>query len=175
MDLMEIRETLLELNKHFAVAGFKFYFVKEPRDDLTGDRLVFASKDNVLIETLKAGTLGLPSVAGPIYVLQHSSGVALKILHPGVLILTKMKRWAATKDSDRPKTVTKTRSDKRDLDYLVFWLVQHEMTIEFELYLGKRKEELLAYVRTYRDCIPEGSELLEALQTAVKSDDWKLL
>jgi len=143
--------------------------------DLHGDELVRASKHNVLIETLPAGTLGLPSVAGPVYKVDYESRISIEILHPGILILTKMKRWHFNRDSTRPKTVLKNISDRRDLDYLVAWLVDNEMTIEFELYQGKTKDYLLNFVRSYREQVGRDEVLMQALKSAMKPLDWDLL
>ncbi|KAJ7222314.1 hypothetical protein GGX14DRAFT_352512, partial [Mycena pura] len=116
---------------------------KETNPDLSGEGLVRASRDNVLIETLQTGTLGLPSVAGPLYAV-------LNVLHPRVLILTKMKRWSQNCNSTHPRTMMKNASDARDLRWLVLWLATNDMTIDFEGYAGKTKEELLQFVRLYR-------------------------
>jgi len=142
---------------------------------LSGNELVRASRDNVLIETLQAGSLGLPIVAGPTYKIQHDSGFAIEILHPGVLLLTKMKRWYQNRNAVLPKTVTKSYSDKRDMDYLLIWLAENSMTIEFEKYEGKSKEQLLDYVRYYRNRLSEDESLLEDLRKAMKPEDWDLL
>ncbi|OBZ66448.1 hypothetical protein A0H81_13668 [Grifola frondosa] len=173
--MQELRGQLSELNKQFASAGFKFYYVKEPVGDLRDDELVHASRDNVLIETLPAGALGLPVVAGPVFHVEHKSGLVLQILHPGLLILTKMKRWYINRDSTRPKTIAKSSSDRRDLDFLVSWLADKNMTIELDLYKGKSKDELLIYVRLYREKVEDDADLLDALQTAMKPEDWALL
>ncbi|KAF9443049.1 hypothetical protein P691DRAFT_713773 [Macrolepiota fuliginosa MF-IS2] len=170
-----LRSYLQELSNQFASAGIKLYFVKESLGELSGDKLVRASKDNVLIETLSAGTLGLPSIAGPVYKVEYESGMSIEILHPGILILTKMKRWYHNLESTRPKTVRKNDSDRRDLDFIVFWLADNQMTIEFELYEGKTKDELLKFVRTYREKAGEDEPLTEALKTVVKPVDWDLL
>jgi len=129
-----------------------------------------------MIDTLKAGSLGLPIVAEPIYWIEHeASGFSIAILHPGVLLLTKMKRWyQSDRESTRPKSVAKCFSDKRDLDYLVSWLVENDMTIEFDKYQGKTKAELLEYVRAYKTSI-EDEELIGDLKAAMKSDDWESL
>ncbi|KDQ11380.1 hypothetical protein BOTBODRAFT_35458 [Botryobasidium botryosum FD-172 SS1] len=174
-DVQQLRKLLAEHSKHFAELGLKLFYVKELQGDLTGDQLVRASKGNTMIETLQAGTLGLPSVAGPVYEYQAESGIVLELLHPGVLILTKMKRWWVNRDSTRPKTVAKRLSDQRDLRYLVRWLTDNGMTIEFEQYQGKSKEELMQYVRTLRDVFSEDTDFVQTLRQAVKPADWDLL
>ncbi|PPR02501.1 hypothetical protein CVT24_002050 [Panaeolus cyanescens] len=175
IDIQVLRQQLKELNKQFASAGFKLYFVTEPLGNQTGDEVVRTSKNNVMIETLVAGELGLPKVAGPIHEVTHELGKSIKILHPGVLILTKMKRWFINLESTRPKTVTKTNSDRRDLDYITLWLQENNMTIEFEEYQGKTKEELLVFVRKYREVLAGNTEMEEALKAVIKPMDWDLL
>ena len=143
------------------------------KDDLTGDELVRASKDNVLIETLQAGMLGLPKVVEPKYSVENeATGVVIEILHPGVLFLTKLKRWYVSRESDFPKTVLKVASDRSDLEYLVYWLAEHGMTIEFEKYEGKTKEQLHVYVKTFKEVCGENEALMGALQRAMKVEDW---
>ncbi|KAF9057474.1 hypothetical protein BJ165DRAFT_1420637 [Panaeolus papilionaceus] len=174
-DIAVLRQQLKELNKQFASAGFKLYFVTEPLGGHTGDEVIRTSQNNVMIETLIAGELGLPKVAGPIHEVTLELGKSIKILHPGVLILTKMKRWYNSLESTRPKTVIKTNSDRRDLDYLTLWLQENNMTIELEEYQGKTKEDLLVFVRKYREVLSGNVELEEALKAVIKPMDWDLL
>ncbi|TDL22819.1 hypothetical protein BD410DRAFT_199766 [Rickenella mellea] len=174
-DLTAIREKLTELNQHFSIAGFKLFYIKELIGDLKGDELIRAARDNVMIETLEAGKLGLPTVAAPIYPIKQMSGADIPILHPSILILTKMKRWCLNYESDRPKTVFKNKSDQDDLNFLIHWLEEHQMMIDFDHYQGKTKQELLVHVRQYRNRLRENTELMESLANVLTPDDWKLL
>jgi hypothetical protein len=45
---------------------------QEENSSLSGEELVYNSKNNVLIETLPTGSLGLPTVAEPTYTVQRS-------------------------------------------------------------------------------------------------------
>lgn len=49
------------------------------------------------------------------------------------------------------------------------------MTIAFEDYKGKTKDELLVYVRNYRDKFRDDVELIEVLKSVMKPDEWKAL
>jgi len=174
-NISEIRDKLSAVSKQFAKAGLKLYYVKnsELKDDLTGDELVKASKDNVLIETLQTGMLGLPKVVEPKYsVTNEVTGIVLEILHPGVLFLTKLKRWYLSRESDYPKAILKVASDRNDLEYLVYWLAENVMTIEFEKYEGKTKEQLRVYVKAFKEVCDENGDLMDALQRAMKVEDW---
>ncbi|KAF9068491.1 hypothetical protein BDP27DRAFT_1327126 [Rhodocollybia butyracea] len=174
--ILKIRQQLSTLNQQFAEAGLKFYFVKELSGSLTGEQLVRANKGNVMIETLQAGQLGLPKTAGPIYELRVESGPVFNLLHPGVLILTKMNRWSVNRESTRPKTIRKQRSDTNDLRWLVIWLAAEQFTIDFDNYKGKTREQLLGLVSVYRETMcAEDKELMEALKKAMKPADWILL
>jgi len=86
-----------------------------------------------------------------------------------------MKRWYQSRESTHPRTVTKNTSDKDDLDYLSSWLAENEMHIEFEKYEGKPKSELLVCVRGYRESCRENMELMEALRSIIKEEDWAML
>jgi hypothetical protein len=86
-----------------------------------------------------------------------------------------MNRWVTNRESTRPKTIRKQDTDSKDLRWLVHWLVEHNMTIEFNNYEGKSKEVLLNLVRVYRDSSREDTELVEELQKAMTAEDWTLL
>jgi hypothetical protein len=156
---------------------------------LRDEELVRRSKDNVLIETLQAGSLGLPTVAGPTYPVSLGSMLYSKycagdlshhlinfclvhILHPSILILTKLKRWDKCYDSTRPKTMLKNQSDQRDIEFIIDWLAGKGMVIEFDKYQGKPKVELLHIVRRYYDRFVQNLELIEKLKTIILEDDW---
>ncbi|KAI0062296.1 hypothetical protein BV25DRAFT_1991595 [Artomyces pyxidatus] len=173
VDIPTLREKIAQLDSHFARAGIKFYFVKEPQPELQEDELVRVSRHNVMIETLQTGRIGLPTTAGPTYLVPHEeTGESFAILHPSVLILTKLKRWAQNHDSTRPKTVLKNKSDQNDLDYIIYWLAENHLPIGFDDYQGKGKDELLGFVRTYRNKFAENQELMETLQSLVEPLDW---
>ncbi|KAF9530517.1 hypothetical protein CPB83DRAFT_810353 [Crepidotus variabilis] len=177
LEMEKIHTKLSEISRKFAESNaIKLFYVQDLKDDLTGIELIQANKNNVLIETLRAGSLGLPSVAGPTYPIQNEdTGVVVQILHPGILFLTKVKRWYFNRESDYPKTVLKTASDRRDLEYLLEWLVENEMTIEFEQYQGKSKKDLLVFVKGFKDMSEEDEELMITLQRAMKATDWEAM
>jgi hypothetical protein len=83
-----------------------------------------------------------------------------------------MKRWYTTHDSTRPKTVSKNKSDKEDLDFVLFWLSANDMKIDFNLYKGKTKADLLKLVKAYRDKSCDNMALMEALQEVLHEEDW---
>ena len=102
---------------------------------------------------------------------------ALPILHPSVLILTKLKRWCRIHTSTRPSTRIKAATDRQDINYLITWMSKRSMTIDFEGYWGKSKGTLLALVRELRDVIrsEDDTELSGALRSVIMDDDWGLL
>jgi hypothetical protein len=101
--------------------------------------------------------------------------IALAILSPPILLLTKMKRWYHQRESTRPKTVSKNRSDKEDLDFLIFWLAENDQKIDFDLYKGKEKPELLNFVRTFHDKFSNEKVLMEALRDVLDEEDWEAI
>lgn len=56
-----LRPQVSKIDKHFAQLGLKYYFVPMLVDGLEGEQLVLANRENVLVETLPTGSLGLPS------------------------------------------------------------------------------------------------------------------
>ncbi|KAJ7742892.1 hypothetical protein B0H16DRAFT_1323163 [Mycena metata] len=106
----------------------------------------------------------------------------MNLLHPGVLIFTKMKRWVhyATRPNTRPQSTSKRKSDEEDLSFLVYWMVEHQMTIDFERYAGKPKEELLSYLGVYLREFKRDVEFCNTVRSIVKEEDvndeaWALL
>ena len=47
--------------------------------------------------------------------------------------------------------------------------------IGFKDYKGKTKDELLVYVRKYRDKFQDDVELIEVLKSVMESDEWEAL
>ncbi|EMD38753.1 hypothetical protein CERSUDRAFT_122328, partial [Gelatoporia subvermispora B] len=171
LDIASLRESLVEDDRHFAKFGIKLYYVQNVLEGVDREELVRRSSNNVLVETLQAGLLGLPIVAKPtLEVGEHS----IKILHPSVLILTKFKRWSVSHTSTRPKTIRKVASDTNDINFLILWLAERRITIQFESYRGKMKPELLLMVRRFRDKYAESTELMESLRS-IMPDDWDVM
>ena len=100
--------------------------------------------------------------------------LAVPVLHPSILILTKLKRWATTVESTRPKTKEKNAADAADIEWMIIWLAGNNLKIRFEEYAGKTKEDLLPLIRKYRDKFKNKENLMVALKV-VLGDDWDLL
>ncbi|KAI9061128.1 hypothetical protein FKP32DRAFT_983399 [Trametes sanguinea] len=152
-NILELRERLIDLDPHFVdFAGFKLYYVTQtPDGHLVREQLVRSSTNNVLVETLSAGSLGLPVAIVSTY---RAVEAGIDILHPGVLILTKFKRWSVQHTSTRPKTIRKNSE-----------------RIRFDEYKGKSKPELLAMIRKYHDKYADDVEQMEKLRS-IMPDDW---
>lgn len=157
----------------------------------------------MLIETLVAGRMGLPSVAGPTYkvpsqgekmtlqidflfdahirssYLLHTSSPheGIPILHPTILILTKLKRWSTTRSSTRPKTIFKARTDKRDIIFMIAYLSDRNLKIEFEDYKGVEKEVLLRMVATLKRRMEreEEEDGVRRLKRVMYGGDWEVV
>ena len=56
--------------------------------------------------------------------------------------------------------------------FLLKWLAEHDMTIEFGEYMGRTKEELYNFVHAYLDKFPD---LKDDLRRAMKQEDWHSL
>ncbi|KAI1469008.1 uncharacterized protein F4812DRAFT_458531 [Daldinia caldariorum] len=122
----ELVQLLIEQDNRFAVQHRKLLFA--PTD----------SADKVLIETLPLGELGLPRELR-IFKLESSE---IPILHPAVLILTKMKRAAQLIASTRPLPRAKFHADCSDITYLLNWLAQRDATIDFVGYKSATVDRL---------------------------------
>ncbi|MCJ1234658.1 hypothetical protein MMC14_002619 [Varicellaria rhodocarpa] len=62
-----LRPEVTRLNRHFNLAGLKYYYAPSLIGDLEGEQLVLANDANVIIETLPTKLLGLPSKICPIF------------------------------------------------------------------------------------------------------------
>lgn len=71
--------------------------------------------------------------------------------------------------------MAKSKSDQADLVFMIIWLASEDMKIEFELYQGKSKADLLKYVRTFRKKFCDDIELMGYLKDIIKPEDWALL
>ncbi|KAF5560219.1 hypothetical protein FNAPI_4387 [Fusarium napiforme] len=123
-------QLLREADQRFMISDLKLFFVPNGQDL------------RVPIETLARGMLGLPrrfSILRPVE--------SVPILHPGVLILTKMKRSCQYIGSTRPQSVVKFNSDVRDIVYLLHWLQDHGKKIDFINYDAASPETLYDAVR----------------------------
>jgi hypothetical protein len=83
---------------------------------------------------------------------------ALQILHPSILILTKLKCWSQTHTLTHPKTIQKVASDELDIKYLTYWLTEQNMYIWLDKYLRKSKVELLTMVLIYHNVKSEDKD-----------------
>ncbi|KAI0842807.1 hypothetical protein F5Y06DRAFT_291803 [Hypoxylon sp. FL0890] len=122
-----------ELSKHddrFAVQHHRLSF--KPTD----------SNDRVLIDSLPLGELGLPRELR-IFTVENCG---IPILHPAVLILTKMKRCVHFINSTRPKSIIKFRNDLADITFLLNWLAERGEKIDFVRYNSPTVDRLYTAV-----------------------------
>ncbi|KAK7036752.1 hypothetical protein VNI00_011418 [Paramarasmius palmivorus] len=179
LTILALREAVKEKDKLFVDHGLHLYKI-DPEEhsnlEVNPDvrSLLQHGQNNVLVETLPTGQLGLPLVAGP---LLETSLSGLPVLHPKVLILTKLKRWSAIQDSTRPKTMLKARSDLEDVKFLVNFLAEKQEHVAFDEYAGKPREALLKHVGVLWEhfVLHEDTDSLETLQKVLKPDDLEAL
>jgi hypothetical protein len=98
---------------------------------------------------------------------------AIPILHPSILILTKLKRWTQIYQSTRPRTKSKALSDRTDIDFLIDCMSREGIRIDFEAYEGKPKAVLLDLIREFHEVLrKEDNGRIDALKSIVNEDDW---
>lgn len=133
------------------------------------------SLDSVKIETLPGGAIGLPNTPQPCYMVQGPHGNQIPILHPSVLIITKLKRWTQNCSSTRPKTIQQHSNDEQDLFLLIDWMSKRGVKIDCEAYQGKGKEQIRGYLRDVRNVCSSGmgsQTLLDKLMLVTNDEDW---
>ncbi|CAI7608857.1 hypothetical protein PCG10_008882 [Penicillium crustosum] len=77
------------------------------------------------------------------------TNTTIPIVHPSVLILTKIKRWYSVAESTRPQSIRKARGDFEDMRAILHWLAKNNLRIDFTAYPEKPKEELLPCFRKF--------------------------
>ncbi|PWY66396.1 hypothetical protein BO94DRAFT_528783 [Aspergillus sclerotioniger CBS 115572] len=94
----------------------------------------------------------------------------LPIVHPSILFLTKVKRWAIYRTSHRPESKRKFKTDAEDIVVLLKWLRDSGMHIDFAGYPERPKELTLQNVcDLYRHS--ESSEMCQLLEANLKPED----
>jgi hypothetical protein len=78
-------------------------------------------------------------------------------------------------ESTRPKTIQKNAVDAEDIRYMIRWLAENDLKIEFGQYAGKTKDELIPLVREFRNKFADDESLMAALMAALAEGDWDLL
>lgn len=88
------------------------------------------------------------------------------------MFLTKLKRWMFIAESTRPKSMTKARNDREDLQAILQWLGTRNMVIDFSMYQEKSKDDLLPGVALLLALNPEFHSLLERV---LSPEDFKAI
>ncbi|KAK2755525.1 hypothetical protein FQN54_006465 [Arachnomyces sp. PD_36] len=104
---------------------------------------------NVIIKLFHGGSgssisqyrLPHPSVA-PLIVPRVMS-TDIPVIHPSVLISTKVKRWKSIAASTRPETAEQATRDIVDIEIILQWLEASNMGVSFKTYPEKSTRELL--------------------------------
>ncbi|KAI1074772.1 hypothetical protein F5B20DRAFT_595816 [Whalleya microplaca] len=153
----QLTQLLSQHDGRFAVQHYKLFFT--PTN----------SNNKVCIETLPLGELGLPRQLR-IFTIE-SSGIP--ILHPAVLILTKMKRCAQLVTSTRPQSVYKFENDLSDIEFLLNWLAQRNEKIDFVGYNSTTVDRLYKAVEDIADYWRQAGEqdLVDLLDSVLKPSD----
>ncbi|KAG9228109.1 hypothetical protein BJ875DRAFT_538377 [Amylocarpus encephaloides] len=154
-----IRPLLLQEDYRFSIEHLKLYFTRD--DD---------QRCRISVETLGIGTLGLPCRLSVIHLGATGN---IPILHPGVLVLTKIKRYATLSESTRPKSQAKASTDIKDITYLLGWLEEHHEQVNFADYESPQPERLYDTVSqvafTWRR--DSRNELLQLQGSVLKQED----
>ncbi|KAI1791230.1 hypothetical protein LXA43DRAFT_447237 [Ganoderma leucocontextum] len=144
-DIEELRKMVVEADGRFAlVNNLQFYFVTQHSDgNISPEDLVLNSTNNVVVETLRTGQMGLPRSITSTYKARETAAQGLK----------------------------KASSDREDIRYIIPWLSQRGLRIGFNDYVGKTKAELLPMVRMYHDHYIQDKDHITCLRS-IMPDDW---
>lgn len=176
LDAQTLRTRLTNLDGHFVIYGTTLYYVQDvPEQGRDVRQHLTESLCNVKIETLPGGAIGLPNTPQPCYMIQGPNGYQIPILHPSILIITKLKRWIQNCSPTRPKSIQQHSNDEQDLFLLIDWMSQRGVKIDCEAYQGKGKEEIRGYLREVRNLCSQGmgnQTLLDKLMLVTNAEDW---
>ncbi|KYK55388.1 hypothetical protein DCS_07351 [Drechmeria coniospora] len=125
-----VSDYLIEGDARFSKECLKLYFTPSE-----------GQQSRVLIERLPIGSLGLPT---QLNILRPG---LVPVLHPRILILTKIKRCSWLIESTRPKSRLKFLSDESDIEFLIEWLVEHDEKIDFVGYQSPDMDRLYTAVQ----------------------------
>ncbi|KAK2752123.1 hypothetical protein FQN55_008013 [Onygenales sp. PD_40] len=170
----DIRKLLLEADKGFSLTeANKLVFKTGPPD----------TSLDVVIELLQGGAdkqLRLPDAETvPLTWINPSEfdssrpNHAAPIVDPGVLILTKLKRWMFLAESTRPKSVTRAENDFYDMEKILRWLDKRSATIDLAKYPETPKEKLLQGLRLLIRA--DGGRLYDLLKSTLPPDDFQAI
>ncbi|EPE04396.1 hypothetical protein F503_01400 [Ophiostoma piceae UAMH 11346] len=101
----------------------------DPRFSYRNLKLMFTTSDGgreVPVETLPVGALGLPTS-----LKWFRSIYGVRVLEPGVLVLTKMKHCIHYIGSSRSASLFKLKRDEDDIKYLLIEIKKRHKTIDF--------------------------------------------
>ncbi|ODA82007.1 hypothetical protein RJ55_00512 [Drechmeria coniospora] len=127
-----VSDYLIEGDARFSKECLKLYFTPSG-----------GQQSRCLIERLPIGSLGLPT---QLNILRPGNGL-VPVLHPRILILTKIKRCSWLIESTRPKSRLKFLSDESDIEFLIEWLVENDEKIDFIGYQSPDMDRLYAAVQ----------------------------
>lgn len=177
----QIRQLLVDSDERFSLVGRglipKLFFTAQTQEKESNDPV------RVPVETLRAGSLGLPQ-----HINQITAVRGIPVLPPRLLLLTKIKRCTNFLGSDRPKSVERFKSDEGDIKFLLKWLVEEKERVDIEGYcqsgggtctralddntnsLIRKVGELVQFWKEKGD---EEKETVAGLQRAMKEEDWR--
>ncbi|KAK2804373.1 hypothetical protein FQN50_006666 [Emmonsiellopsis sp. PD_5] len=170
----DIRKLLLEADEMFSLTeANKLVFKTGPSD----------TSVDVVIELLQGGAdkhLKLPDAeTAPLTWINPSEfdssrlNHAAPIIDPGVLILTKLKRWMFLAESTRPESITRAENDLYDMEKTLRWLDKRGATIDMTKYPETSKEKLLEGFRKLIQA--NGGRLYDLLKSTLHPDDFQAI
>lgn len=173
----QIRQLLADSDERFSLVGSglipKLVFTAQTEEKESN------SPVQIPVETLRAGSLGLPQHINQITIVR-----GIPILPPRFLPLTKIKRCTNFLGSDRPKSVERFRSDEGDIKHLLKWLVEETERVDIKGYCqsggGTRVVDDNSLIRKVGQLVQfwkekgdEEKETVAGLQRAMEEEDWR--
>lgn len=96
-------------------------------------------------------------------------------MHPSILVLTKLKRWANISTSTYPPSMRKARTDFEDILFLLRWQADRNLTISVQLYKAQHPDRLYQALNTLAVYVKD-KRMLEPwalLKKVVTAEDWQ--
>ncbi|KAK3395663.1 hypothetical protein B0T20DRAFT_395536 [Sordaria brevicollis] len=163
-----IRQLLVTMDERFSLIGSetmpKHIFTATIQVSEGEDGAETETKVVVPVQTLRAGTLGLPR-----HLDQTLEVRGVPVLAPRYLLLTAIKQCANRLESDRPELMEELKADEKDIKWLLKRLAEVKEEVDFEGYLyGGTDPDPRDGKEAYADCMKAREDLCEKVGQLVR-------
>ncbi|PYH93630.1 hypothetical protein BO71DRAFT_381064 [Aspergillus ellipticus CBS 707.79] len=173
-DPLEIREKILRSSTAFRTTEYGKLVCRV--EDWFGD------KKDVFVDVFRGGGGGAAAGAGPLTLpdagsvpiyLTKMTFLGTPVIHPPVLIHTKLQKWMSISQSPTPEIQTKAANDLHDIETILKWLSKRHLRVDFAGYPEMSKDRLLSMFREL--CTVRWGGLQELVGKVLEKEDFEVV